>query len=98
MVLPAWRRARSRRLQLRGQSCQRKDNQSNILELMFSPERVATRVVYSGSSRHVTGIFAELAREDYEGTVELVRGFEREAPRASATIAIARAILEEKKK
>lgn len=47
---------------------------------------------------NVNGIFTELAKEDYERTVELVRGFDREAPRASATIAIARAVLEEKKK
>ena len=47
---------------------------------------------------NVTGIFTELAKEDYERTVELVRGFDREAPRASATIAIAKAVLEEKKK
>ena len=46
----------------------------------------------------VSGIFGELAREDYNRTVELARGFEREAPRASAVIAIARAVLEEKKK
>lgn len=46
---------------------------------------------------NVTGIFNELAKENYERTVELARGFEREAPRASATIAIARAVLEEKK-
>lgn len=46
----------------------------------------------------VTGIFTELANEDYNRTVELARGFEREAPRASAVIAIARAVLEEKKK
>ncbi len=45
----------------------------------------------------VAGIFAELAKEDYNRTVELARGFEREAPRASAVIAIARAVLEEKK-
>lgn len=47
---------------------------------------------------NVTGIFTALAKEDYERTVELLRGFEREAPRASATIAAAQAILEEKKK
>ncbi len=47
---------------------------------------------------NVAGIFNELAKEDYERTVELVRGFDREAPRASASIAIARAIFEEKKK
>ena len=46
----------------------------------------------------VSGIFAELAKEDYNRTVELARGFEREAPRAGAVIAIARAVLEEKKK
>ncbi len=39
------------------------------------------------------GIFKELANQDYERSVELARGFEREGPRAIATIAIARAIL-----
>lgn len=43
-------------------------------------------------------IFGELAHDDYNRAVELARLFEREAPRASATIAIARAVLEEKKK
>jgi len=46
----------------------------------------------------VAPIFGELAAEDYGRTVELARLFEREAPRASAVIAIARAVLEEKKK
>jgi hypothetical protein len=46
----------------------------------------------------VSGVFGELAKEDYNRTVELARLFEREAPRATATIAIARAVLEEKKK
>jgi len=46
----------------------------------------------------VSGVFRELARADYNRTVELARGFEREAPRASAVIAIARAVLEEKQK
>jgi len=46
----------------------------------------------------VAGIFGELARDDYNRTVELARSFEREAPRASATIAIARTVLDEKKK
>jgi hypothetical protein len=43
------------------------------------------------------GIFRNLADEDYERAVELARGFEAEGPRAVATIAIARAILEPKK-
>jgi hypothetical protein len=46
----------------------------------------------------VTGIFDAFAREDYEKAVELARGFQHDAPRASATIAIARSVLDEKKK
>ena len=44
------------------------------------------------------GIFRELANQDYDRAVELARGFEREGPRAVATISIARAVLEPKKK
>jgi len=44
------------------------------------------------------GIFKYLANEDYDKAVELARGFEREGPRAIATISIARAVLEPKKK
>lgn len=44
------------------------------------------------------GIFRELATRDYDRAVELARGFQGEGPRAVATIAIARAILEPKKK
>ncbi len=44
------------------------------------------------------GAFSELAKEDYNRTIQLARLFEREAPRAAATIAIARTVLEEKKK
>jgi hypothetical protein len=46
---------------------------------------------------NVAPIFTELAKEDYNKTVEVIRGFEHEAPRASATIAIAKTVLEEKK-
>jgi hypothetical protein len=46
----------------------------------------------------VSGVFRDLARADYNRTVDLARGFEREAPRASAVIAIARSVLEEKQK
>ena len=44
------------------------------------------------------GIFRELAEQDYERAVELARGFQAEGPRAVATIAIARGVLEPKKK
>jgi len=44
------------------------------------------------------GIFKDLAVQDYDRAVELARGFQGEGPRAVATIAIARAILDPKKK
>lgn len=40
--------------------------------------------------------FTALANEDYERAVQLASGFQGDAPRASATIAIARAVLAEK--
>jgi len=46
----------------------------------------------------VAGIFAKLADEDYDKAVQLAGGFQREAPRANAVIAIALSVLEEKKK
>ncbi|HKP37494.1 MAG TPA: hypothetical protein VJT71_11615 [Pyrinomonadaceae bacterium] len=56
--------------------------------------------IRSGSAREfdLAPTFSRLAAEDYNRTIELARLFERQAPRASATIAIARAVLEEKKK
>jgi len=47
---------------------------------------------------NVSGIFVKLAEEDYDKAVELARGFKGEAPRANAVIAIARSVLNEKKK
>jgi hypothetical protein len=43
------------------------------------------------------GIFRELAQQDLDRAVELARGFEGEGPRAVATIAIARGVLDNKK-
>ena len=45
----------------------------------------------------VEGIFRDLASQDYDRAVELARGFQGEGPRAVATIAIARAVLDPKK-
>ena len=44
----------------------------------------------------VEGIFGKLASGDYFRAVQLARGFQGEAPRVNATIAIARAVLNEK--
>ena len=46
----------------------------------------------------VAGVFEALATEDYERALELARGLKYEAPRANAVIAIARSVLEAKKK
>lgn len=72
--------------------------EDGVIRTSLRTKSMASMRSSSAPDFNVTGIFAELAREDYERTVELVRGFEHEAPRASATIAIARTILEENKK
>jgi len=46
----------------------------------------------------VAGIFEALATEDYERALDLARGLKYEAPRANAVMAIARSVLEAKKK
>jgi hypothetical protein len=43
----------------------------------------------------IEGVFGALANDDYERAVQLARGFQAEAPRANATIAIARSVLRE---
>ncbi len=52
----------------------------------------------SNGEFNIDPLFTELANDDFEKSIELARLFEREAPRAAATIAIARTVLEEKKK
>jgi hypothetical protein len=44
----------------------------------------------------IEGIFGQLANDDYDRAVQLARGFQGEAPRAGATIAIARSLLRPK--
>jgi hypothetical protein len=45
----------------------------------------------------ISGIFGKLASDDYDRIVQLARGYQGEAPRANATIAIARAVLNEQR-
>ncbi|HEV7746597.1 MAG TPA: hypothetical protein VGO56_16490 [Pyrinomonadaceae bacterium] len=44
----------------------------------------------------LAALFGKLASSDYERAIQLARGFQGEAPRANATIAISKAILNEK--
>ncbi|HEX3143127.1 MAG TPA: hypothetical protein VHQ64_04095 [Pyrinomonadaceae bacterium] len=69
-------------------------------ELTFKLAGKSTRAVsqYPFPDFNVTGIFGELANEDYDKAVELARGFQRDAPRANAVIAVAKSVLDEKKK
>jgi hypothetical protein len=47
---------------------------------------------------NIEALFAAFAKENYDKAVELAHGFQQPAPRACATIAIAKSILEEKRK
>jgi hypothetical protein len=71
--------------------------EDGILRLTLLTKGVAS--IRSGTAREfdVAPVFTDLAKEDYARTIELARLFEKEGPRASATIAIAKAVLEEKK-
>lgn len=71
--------------------------EDGVIRLALQTRQMSTIRSSSVAEFNVSGIFADLANEDYNRTVELARGFQREAPRASATIAIARSVLEEKK-
>jgi hypothetical protein len=72
--------------------------EDGVLRIGLQTKQMTTMRSSSAQDFDVLGIFTELARDDYNRTVELARGFEREAPRANAVIAIARAVLEDKKK
>lgn len=72
--------------------------EDGLMRISIRTREMASIRSSSAPDFDVAGIFTELARDDYNRAVELVRGFQREAPRASATIAIAKAVLEEKKK
>ncbi|HLM54945.1 MAG TPA: hypothetical protein VK422_02385, partial [Pyrinomonadaceae bacterium] len=59
-------------------------------------KNMTTMSTNSAESFDLAGIFTALAREDMSRAVELARAFEGEAPRAVATLAIARTALEKK--
>ncbi|HEV2860738.1 MAG TPA: hypothetical protein VGX48_07020 [Pyrinomonadaceae bacterium] len=59
-------------------------------------KNMTTMSTNSAESFDLAGVFTSLAREDMSRAVELARGFEGEAPRAVATLAIARTALEKK--
>jgi hypothetical protein len=52
---------------------------------------------FNVESFDLTGIFTALARDDFNRAVELAKIFQAESPRATATLAVARTVLEKKK-
>ncbi len=50
----------------------------------------------SVDSFNLAGLFSALARENFDGAVDLARSFKAEHPRTAATLAVARAIIEKK--
>lgn len=71
--------------------------EDGIIVLKFSSKGSSSISDHGVPDFDVAGIFRVLADKDYDRAVELARGFQGEGPRAVATIAIARAMLEPKK-
>ncbi|MGQ0761707.1 MAG: hypothetical protein ACT4OT_06775 [Acidobacteriota bacterium] len=72
--------------------------EDGVLRLSLLTKGMSSIRTASAREFDVAPVFSDLANEDYARAIELARLFEKQAPRASATIAIAKAVLEEKKK
>lgn len=72
--------------------------EDGTLNLQIQSKEHSAASSHDAPAFNLAGIFGTLADDDYDRAVNLARGFQGEAPRASAVIAIARAVFEEKKK
>ena len=63
----------------------------------FAMGRGASTTNMTVESFDIEKIFASLAKEDLYRAIETARGFSADGPRATATLAVARAVLETKK-
>jgi len=63
--------------------------------IVTSPSKIL-RKTENVSEFDVAGVFGELGKSDWERAVQLARGFQGEALRANATVAISRSMLDEK--
>ena len=79
-------------------SAEKFTGEDGVVVLRFQSKNSSSINTNSVAEFDLDGIFRDLAVYDYERAVELARGFEREGPRAVATISIARAILAPPKK
>ena len=78
-------------------SAEKFTGEDGVVVLRFQSKNSSSINTNSVADFDLEGIFRDLAAYDYERAVELARGFEREGPRAIATIAIARGVLAPKK-
>jgi hypothetical protein len=77
-------------------SAEKFTGEGGALNMRASSKSLISRRTESVPDFDVGGIFGKLASSDYFRAVQLARGFQGEAPRVNATIAIARAVLDEK--
>jgi hypothetical protein len=63
----------------------------------FSSGRSTSTTNFTVENFDLEGIFGSLAKEDLYRSIELARGFTADTPRAIATLAVARSVLETKK-
>ncbi|HJP94761.1 MAG TPA: hypothetical protein VJ875_22555 [Pyrinomonadaceae bacterium] len=68
-----------------------------VLTLKVITKNQIWKKIDAVSDFDIAGIFDDVANKDFERAVQLARGFRGEAPRANATIAICRSVLNEKK-
>jgi hypothetical protein len=70
--------------------------EDGILTLTVTSKSLILKRTEGVADFDLRGIFGEVANNDYDRAVQLASGFQGEAPRASATIAISRTVLNEK--
>lgn len=63
----------------------------------FSSGRGSSTTNFTVENFNLNGIFSSLAKEDLYRSIELARGFTDDTPRAIATLAVARSVLEKKR-
>ena len=71
--------------------------EGGVIRLTMSAKGQLMTTMEANPDFDIEGIFGQLANDDYDRVVQLARGFQGEAPRANATIAIARSVLDEKR-
>jgi hypothetical protein len=70
--------------------------EGGVITQMINSKNVVSVIPQDVPDFDIAEIFGALALDDYENAVQLARGFQAEAPRTNATLAIARSVLNQK--